>query len=147
MQLKIKRLAHAEGLPLPSYQTVGAAGADICAAVAECIVLKAGERYAVPTGFCFEIPAGYELQIRGRSGLAFKHGISLVNGVGTIDADYTGEVSVLLINHGQEAFTIEPGMRIAQCILARAQQAQFLETDEIHSTARGQSGFGSTGSF
>lgn len=143
--LKLVRLPHAEGLDLPSYETAGAAGMDIRAAVSEPIVLQPGARMLVPTGFIFEIPQGFEIQVRPRSGLAFKYGVTCLNTPGTIDSDYRGEVKVLLINLGQEDFTIDRGMRIAQLVFAPVVQAQVQEADTFNGTVRGAGGFGSTG--
>jgi dUTP pyrophosphatase len=130
---------------LPEYQTEHAAGMDLHAAIDEPIVLKPGERAGVPTGIAIAVPAGYEAQVRARSGLAAKHGIALTNGVGTIDADYRGEVAALIVNLGQEDFTVEPGMRIAQMVIAKYERAQWQTVDELSETARGAGGFGSTG--
>ncbi|WP_137135861.1 dUTP diphosphatase [Rhizobium sp. FKY42] len=143
--LKLVRLPHAEGLDLPAYETAGAAGMDIRAAVSEPLVLQPGARVLVPTGFIFEIPQGFEIQIRPRSGLALKHGVTCLNTPGTIDSDYRGEVKVLLINLGQEDFTIDRGMRIAQLVFAPVVQVKVQETDTFNETARGAGGFGSTG--
>ncbi|MEX3011174.1 dUTP diphosphatase [Hoeflea sp. TYP-13] len=141
------RLPHGDGLALPAYETEGAAGMDLRAANDERIpvVLAPGERTLVPTGFIFEIPHGFEAQIRPRSGLAFKNGITCLNTPGTIDSDYRGEVQVLLINHGAESFTVERGMRIAQMIIAPVVQAKVEERTLAQETARGSGGFGSTG--
>jgi dUTP pyrophosphatase len=141
------RLPHGEDLPLPAYETAGAAGMDIRAAVpeGERLVLKPGKRALVPTGFIFEIPQGYEIQVRPRSGLAFKHGITCLNTPGTIDSDYRGEVQVLLINHGDEKFVVERGMRIAQLVVAPVVQGVVEERALAAMTERGASGFGSTG--
>ncbi len=141
------RLPHGEGLALPAYETAGAAGMDLRAANAadDAIVLAPGERRLIPTGLVFEIPAGYEAQIRPRSGLALKHGITCLNTPGTIDSDYRGEVQVLLINLGQEAFTVERGSRIAQMIVAPVEQARLEERTLAEQTERGAGGFGSTG--
>lgn len=141
------RLPHGEGLDLPAYETDGAAGMDLRAAneKAAPIVLEPGARVLVPTGFVFEIPPGFEAQIRPRSGLAFKHGLTCLNTPGTIDSDYRGEVQVLLVNHGSEAFTIERGMRIAQMVIAPVVQARVEERSLAGETARGGGGFGSTG--
>jgi dUTP pyrophosphatase len=146
--LTLVRLPHAEGLDLPAYETAGAAGLDLRAAVSagEPMTIKPGGRALVPTGFIFEIPTGYEGQVRPRSGLAFKHGITCLNTPGTIDSDYRGEVKVLLVNLGQEDFVIERGMRIAQMVIAPVTQVTIRETDGATSTARGAGGFGSTGS-
>ncbi|MDO1580752.1 dUTP diphosphatase [Rhizobium oryzicola] len=143
--LKLIRLPHGDGLDLPSYETAGAAGMDIRAAVSDPMVLRPGERALVPTGFIFEIPQGFEVQVRPRSGLAFKNGVTCLNTPGTIDSDYRGEVKVLLINLGQEDFTIERGMRVAQLVLAPVVQARVQEADAFSDTARGAGGFGSTG--
>lgn len=141
--VRIKRLPHGEGLPLPAYATDGAAGMDVCAA--EDVDLAAGARHAVATGFAVAIPDGYEIQVRPRSGLAFKHGISVPNAPGTIDSDYRGELKVLLINHGSENFAIRRGDRVAQLVLAPVTRAAFSEVDDLDDTARGAGGFGSTG--
>lgn len=130
---------------LPEYQTEHAAGMDLHAANDEPIVLKPGERTAVPTGIAIAVPEGYEAQVRCRSGLAAKYGIALTNGIGTIDADYRGEVGVLIINLGHEDFVVEPGMRIAQMVVAKYERAQWSETKELDETGRGAGGFGSTG--
>ena len=141
------RLPHGEGLPLPAYETSGAAGMDIRAAIAEDepVIMKLGNRMLVPTGFIFEIPQGYEIQVRPRSGLALKHGITCLNTPGTIDSDYRGEVHVLLINLGEERFTIERGMRIAQLVVAPVVQGVMEERLTAGVTERGAGGFGSTG--
>ncbi len=145
--LNLLRLPHAEGIDLPAYETRGAAGMDLRAAVAEDapMVLSPGKRALVPTGLVFEIPDGYEAQIRPRSGLAFKNGITCLNTPGTIDSDYRGEVKVLLINLGDEDFTISRGMRIAQMVIAPVTQARIAEVSETSGTQRGSGGFGSTG--
>lgn len=145
--LNLKRLPHGEGLDLPAYETAGAAGMDLRAAVTdgEPMTLAPGARALVPTGFIMEIPEGFEAQIRPRSGLAFKNGVTCLNTPGTIDSDYRGEVKVLLINLGQEDFTIDRGMRIAQLVFAPVVQAQVQEADTFNDTARGAGGFGSTG--
>lgn len=143
--IAVTRLPHSEGLALPSYATEHSAGMDLLAAVKENVTLAPGARTLVPTGLSIALPDGYEAQIRPRSGLAFKHGISLTNSPGTIDADYRGEVGVLLINLGQEPFVIERGMRIAQMVIAPYSRAQFSEVLELPSTDRGAGGFGSTG--
>ncbi len=143
IRIQITRLPHGEGLPLPSYATPGAAGMDIVAA--EDVDLAPGQRHAVATGFKVAIPAGYEIQVRPRSGLAFKHGISVPNAPGTIDCDYRGELKVLLINHGDEMFAIRRGERIAQLVPAAVTLAEFDEVDELCDTHRGTGGFGSTG--
>ncbi len=143
--LKILRLPHALGLPLPAYQTAQSAGADVCAALNDPLVLKPGQRELVATGFCFEIPAGYEIQVRPRSGLALKHGITVLNAPGTIDADYRGELKVLLVNLGLEPFEVRRGERIAQIVLATVCAGRFEETQALGDTQRGAGGFGSTG--
>lgn len=145
--LRLVRLAHAEGLPLPAYETAGAAGMDIAAALPDDapLVLAPGERALVPTGYVFEIPEGFEVQIRPRSGLALKHGITCLNTPGTIDSDYRGEVKVLLVNLGKENFTVTRGMRIAQMVIAPVTRLSVVETDAASETQRGAGGFGSTG--
>jgi len=139
----IKQLPHFVGLELPAYATAGAVGMDVLAA--EDVKLAAGARYAVATGLAMAIPAGFEIQVRPRSGLALKHGISVPNAPGTIDSDYRGELKIILINHGTEAFTISRGDRIAQLVLAPVTQASWLVVDELDETMRGAGGFGSTG--
>lgn len=142
MNISIKKM-HEKAL-LPEYQTAGAAGADIHACIDEPIVLQPMERHQVPTGLAVAIPNGYELQIRARSGMSIKHGIAMVNGVGTVDSDYRGEIGILLINLGHEPFTVEPGMRIAQMVLAKYEKITWQERDGLDKTARGDGGFGST---
>jgi dUTP pyrophosphatase len=134
-----------DGVTLPKYKTCGSAGADICAFIKEPIVLKKGERFAVPTGLSFEIPVGYEVQIRPRSGLALNYGVTCLNTPGTIDSDYRGEIKVILINLGEEDFTINNGERIAQMVVTPVVQCDFEIVDELSSTLRGEGGFGSTG--
>ena len=143
----IRRLPNNPDLPLPTYETAGAAGMDLRAAVAEDepIVLRPGARAAIPTGLAFALPDGFEGQVRPRSGLAARHGVSQVNTPGTIDADYRGEVKVILINLGEEDFTIRRGDRIAQLVIAPVTQAQWNEVQSLDETARGEGGFGSTG--
>jgi len=143
----IVRLPHGADLPLPAYETAQAAGMDLRAAVPqdEPLVLKPGSRFAVPTGLAFALPPGFEGQVRPRSGLAFKHGVTCLNTPGTIDADYRGEVKVILINHGPEDFTIRRGERIGQLIVAPVVQAQWREVETLDDTVRGAGGFGSTG--
>jgi len=145
--LKIIKMPHGEGLALPSYETADAAGMDLRAAVpdGEPIILKTGKRGLVPTGLIMEIPKGHEGQIRPRSGLAYKNGVTCLNTPGTIDADYRGEVMVLLVNHGEEDFEIERGMRIAQMVIAPVMQVQIMEGSLASDTERGSGGFGSTG--
>ncbi len=130
---------------LPSYQSTGAAGADLMAAIEKEVVIHPGKRMLIPTGLFFEIPEGFEVQIRPRSGLALRHGISLVNSPGTIDSDYRGEVGVIMINHGTEAFIVHPEMRIAQIVVAPVVQAQFITVSELSGSERGAGGFGHTG--
>ena len=141
--VRIKRLPHGRDLDLPTYATDGAAGMDVVAA--EAVTLKPGQRHAVATGLAVAIPDGYEIQVRPRSGLALKHGISVPNTPGTIDSDYRGELKVIMINHGTEDFPIARGDRIAQLVLAPVTQAQWDEVEELDDTARGSGGFGSTG--
>ena len=141
--VRIKRLPHGEGLALPAYATEGAAGMDVLAA--EDVTLAPGARHAVATGLSVAIPPGYEIQVRPRSGLALKHGISVPNTPGTIDSDYRGELKVILINHGAQAFAIARGDRIAQLVLAPVTQAAWDEVAQLDDTARGAGGFGSTG--
>lgn len=141
--VRIKRLPHGEGLALPAYATPGAAGMDVLAA--EDVMLAPGARHAVATGLAMAIPAGFELQVRPRSGLALKHGISLANAPGTIDSDYRGELKVILVNLGQESFAVARGDRIAQLVLAPVTRGMWEEVDDLDATARGLGGFGSTG--
>lgn len=143
MNIPIKRIH--ENAKLPVYQTEGSAAADVFACNKESVTLQTGEIKIIPTGLVFEIPVGYEVQLRARSGLSAKHGICLANGVGTIDADYRGEVGVILINLGTEPFVIELGMRIAQMVVAQSQQVTFQEIDTFSETERGAGGYGSTG--
>ena len=144
--IRVKRLPHGEGLPLPTRMSAHASGFDLAAAVGSDTVLRPGERTAIPTGFCFEIPPGYEVQVRPRSGLALKHGITVLNAPGTVDADYRGEVKVILANLGAEPFTIRRSDRIAQAVPAAVPlTASFVESDQISATGRGAGGFGSSG--
>ena len=143
IRISLKRLSHGEGLPLPSYATEHAAGLDVVAA--ETLTLAPGSRHAVATGFAIAIPDGYEVQVRPRSGLALKHGITCLNTPGTIDSDYRGEVKVILANLGAEPFEIVRGERIAQLVPAPVQRATFAEVESLDGTARGAGGFGSTG--
>jgi dUTP pyrophosphatase len=142
MQIEIKNL---RGIPLPNYSTEDSAGMDLTAAIDTAIVVEPGKRLLVPTGIAIALPKGFEAQIRPRSGLAIKNGVTLVNSPGTIDADYRGEISVIVINHGEEPFTIEPGMRIAQMVIAAYQRITWNEVENLDSTVRGAGGFGSTG--
>jgi dUTP pyrophosphatase len=145
--IRIKVLPHAQGLPLPEYQTAQAAGMDLFAALAqdETLFLPMGERALIPTGLSMELPAGYEAQIRPRSGLALNYGVTVLNSPGTIDADYRGEVKVLLVNLGLDTFTIERGTRIAQMVLQQVARASFEVVTELEESVRGVGGFGSTG--
>jgi dUTP pyrophosphatase len=143
IEIELKRLSHGEGLPSPAYATDGAAGLDVVAA--EDLTLAPGQRHAVATGFSIAIPAGYEVQVRPRSGLALKHGITCLNTPGTIDEDYRGEVKVILANLGTEPFEVRRGERIAQLVPAPVLKAQFREVAELSETGRGAGGFGSTG--
>jgi dUTP pyrophosphatase len=143
--IRVVVLPHGEGLPLPRYETTGSAGCDLRAAVSEDWTLAPGERRLIPTGLAVAIPAGFEAQIRARSGLALKHGVGLVNGIGTIDADYRGELQVLLVNWGQEPFAVRRGDRIAQLVVAPVVQASFDVVEALDGTDRGAGGFGSTG--
>lgn len=147
LTVRLLRLPHAEGLPLPAYQSAGAAGFDLLAALpeAEPLALRPGQRALLPTGLIIELPEGHEGQVRPRSGLAFRHGLTLLNSPGTIDADYRGEVKVLLINLGQEPFTIRRGDRIAQLVIARIERVTLVQAETLGVTARGEGGFGSTG--
>lgn len=145
--VRLERLPHAEGLPLPAYETGGSAGMDLRAALAEeaPLTLEPGARALVPTGLKIALEPGHEAQVRPRSGLALKHGITCLNSPGTIDSDYRGEVGVILINHGQAPFVIRRGERIAQMVIARHEQAAMVEVATLDETARGSGGFGSTG--
>ncbi len=145
LTIELKQLEHGAGLPLPEYATEQSAGCDLLAAVDGEITLAPGERRLIPTGLAIALPEGYEAQVRPRSGLALKHGISLVNTPGTIDADYRGEIGVILINHGQEVFTVSRGMRIAQLLVAPVIQARWQVVSTLSDTGRGAGGFGSTG--
>ncbi len=146
-KVPIARLPHGAGMPLPTYETAQAAGMDLRAAVPETepLTLRSGDRFAVPTGLAFALPPGFEGQVRPRSGLAFKCGITCLNSPGTIDADYRGEVKVILINHGPDDFVIRRGDRIAQLVVAPVVQATWIEVTDLDETARGVGGFGSTG--
>ena len=145
INIPIQILPHGRGLDLPAYATPGAAGMDAVAAVADAVTLAPGDRAAVPTGLAMAIPDGFEVQVRPRSGLAFKHGLTVANAPGTIDADYRGEVKVLLINLGPDPVTITRGMRIAQLVPAAVTRATLVVVDSLDDTARGAGGFGSTG--
>jgi dUTP pyrophosphatase len=143
----VRQLPHGEGLALPAYQTAHAAGLDLMAAVADetPLVLAPGRHALIPTGLTIALPSGYEAQIRPRSGLAAKHGVTVLNAPGTVDADYRGEISVLLINHGEVPFTIRRGERIAQMVIAKVARAELVTAIALDATARGAGGFGSTG--
>lgn len=145
VEVLVLRLPHGAGLPLPSPASAGAAGADLCAAVAGELVLPPGERAAVPTGLVLAVPAGYEAQVRPRSGLALRHGVTVANAPGTVDSDYRGEVMVILVNLGRAPFTVRRGDRIAQLVVAPVRRASFRACPELPPTARGTGGFGSTG--
>lgn len=147
VQVRIVRLPHADGLEPPAYQSSGAAGLDLSCALAasESLSLEPGGRLLVPTGFSIELPAGFEAQVRPRSGLAAKHGVTVLNSPGTIDSDYRGELKIIMINLGEEAFAIKRGDRIAQLVAAPVQLATFAEVAELSDTERGTGGFGSTG--
>ncbi|NLH49516.1 MAG: dUTP diphosphatase [Myxococcales bacterium] len=145
IRVAVQRLPHAAGLPLPTYQTAGAAGLDLLAAVADSLVLPPGGRALIPTGLIIAVPPGYEAQVRMRSGLALRHGLVLPNAPGTIDSDYRGEVQVIVANLGAEPVTIRRGDRIAQLILAPVVQLDWDEREELPATDRGGGGFGSTG--
>ncbi len=145
VKVALQRLAHGAGLPLPDYATADAAGMDLVAAVTKPVTLAPGERGLVPTGLAIALPAGFEAQIRPRSGLALKHGVTLLNSPGTIDADYRGEIGVILVNLGQAPFTVERGTRIAQMVVAPVTRVSWAETATLPETARGAGGFGSTG--
>ena len=145
MNLELQQLPHALDLPLPRYATEESAGLDLVAACQSDVELKPGERAAIPCGIAIALPRGFEAQVRPRSGLALKHGITVLNTPGTIDSDYRGEVKAILINLGQEPFRIERGMKIAQMVIARHEHASLQRTDSLSETARGEGGFGSTG--
>jgi dUTP pyrophosphatase len=144
-RVKVVRLPHADGLPLPAYQSTGAAGLDLVAAVEAPLLLRPGKRALVATGLILELPAGFEAQVRPRSGLALRHGITVLNSPGTIDSDYRGEVMVLLANLGDCPFTVARGERIAQLVVARCERVTLVEATTASSTRRGAGGFGSTG--
>ena len=143
--VRISRLPHAADLPLPAYETAGAAGMDLRAAVDAPVTLAPGERAAVPTGIAIALPEGYEAQVRARSGLARRHGIAMVNAPGTVDSDYRGELQVILVNLGREPFTVSRGERIAQIVVAPVARVAWDEVPSLDATARGAGGFGSTG--
>jgi dUTP pyrophosphatase len=145
VEVEVMRLAHGHGLALPAYATAGAAGLDLSAAVDRDVVLAPGARALIPTGYAIALPEGYEAQVRPRSGLAARHGISIVNAPGTVDADYRGEIMVCLVNLGDAPFTVSRGERIAQMVVAPVSRVRLRETDRLDDTARGDGGFGSTG--
>ena len=145
MKVAIQRLPHARDLPLPHYATEGSAGLDLLAAIDGDIALAPGARMAVATGIAIELPLGVEAQVRPRSGLALNHGITCLNSPGTIDSDYRGEIKAILINHSDAVFKISRGMKIAQMVIARHEQAELIEVDALSGSARGAGGFGSTG--
>jgi len=145
VRIEITRLPEAEDLPLPSRATPGSAGYDLCAAVRQDLVVAPGNRVLVPTGFCIAIPAGYEGQVRPRSGLALSHGILMPNAPGTIDSDYRGELKVILMNAGEKSYAIRRGDRIAQLVVAALPPVEFLEVEQLDATQRGDGGFGHTG--
>jgi len=146
VEVSVRRLPHSQGLPLPRYLTPGAAGADVAAAVSSDLTLAPSERAAVPTGLVLAVPAGYEVQVRPRSGLALRHGVTVANAPGTIDSDYRGELIVILVNLGRGAYVVRRGERIAQLVVAPVAQASFTERPELPPSERGAGGFGSTGS-
>src|SRR3954471_19308046 len=143
-KLRLRRVGAIQ-VPLPAYQTSGSAGLDLCAALAEAVQIAPGERRLIPSGLIFEIPEGHEGQVRPRSGLALKYGISIVNSPGTIDSDFRGEVGIVLINPGSEPYVVEPLSRIAQIVIARVEQLEIEEADALTETSRGAGGYGSTG--
>ncbi len=145
VDIGVKVLEHGKANPLPKYATGDSAGMDLYAAMETPITLGSGERALVPTGIAMALPSGFEAQVRPRSGLALKHGVTVLNTPGTIDADYRGEVKVILVNLSKEAFTIEPGMRVAQMVIAPVTQGRFIEVANLDATERGEGGFGSTG--
>lgn len=145
VKIKVKRLNNNPDLPLPSYQSVGSSGLDLCAAVVEDLTLQPGDIKLIPTGLSISLPRGYEAQIRARSGLALRYGLGLVNSPGTIDSDYRGEVGLIVINWGKGPFTIKRGDRIAQMVISKVYRATVQEMDEIDSTQRGEGGFGHSG--
>lgn len=145
--IRVVRLPHGAGLPLPGYATAGAAGMDLLAAVEASVVLPPGGRALVPTGLAVALPTGHELQVRSRSGLALRHGVVVANSPGTVDEDYRGELLVVLLNLGDAPFTVERGMRVAQAVLAPVVRAGWVEVDALDGTVRGGAGFGSTGTL
>ena len=146
ISVPISRVAESVEVPLPAYMTSGAAGADLCAALLEPCVLRPGERRLMPTGWAIALPPGYEAQVRPRSGLAYRHGLTVLNSPGTIDADYRGEIKVLLIHHGEAPYTVQPGDRIAQLVVQPVTRAEFVPVGDLDATVRGDGGYGHTGS-
>jgi dUTP pyrophosphatase len=145
--IRVRRLPHGERLPLPAAKTTGSAGLDLCAAVEAPLSIAPGARALVPTGFALGLPEGHEGQVRPRSGLALQHGVTVLNAPGTVDADYRGEVTVLLINHGDAPFTVTRGMRIAQLVVAAVAPVALVEVSELDETVRGSGGYGTTGTL
>ncbi len=145
VDVKITRLAHGTDLPLPAYETAGAAGCDLRAAVGQDLILQSGERSLVPTGLAISLPPEFEGQVRARSGLAMRHGIGVLNAPGTIDSDYRGEIKVILVNFGTKTYTISRGDRIAQLVIAPVTRAKLVCVEQLDETVRGEQGFGSTG--
>lgn len=145
VEVAIQVLAHATDLPLPEYATLGSAGVDLRAAIAEPIVLKPGQRTLIPTGLAIALPIGYEAQVRPRSGLAIKHGITMLNSPGTIDSDYRGEIMLITINHGEKEFEIKPGERVAQMVVAPVTRVLWQRRDSLEETERGGGGLGHSG--
>jgi dUTP pyrophosphatase len=144
IKVHIKKMVGSEDIPLPAYMTAQSAGMDICAAVTEDTVIMPGQRQKIPTGIMIALPVGYEAQIRPRSGLAINQGITLLNSPGTIDADYRGEIALIVINHGSKPFTVSRGMRLAQMVVQKIFQADWFEVSELDNTSRGSGGFGHT---
>ena len=147
VSIPVCRLSHGAAFPLPAYATEGSAGIDLQAAIEAPVTLAPGRRVLVPSGIAIALPLGYEGQVRPRSGLAVRHGITVLNSPGTVDSDYRGEIKIALVNLGDEDFVIEPGMRVAQLVVARHSIVEFLEIDDLDATKRGDSGFGSTGTI
>ena len=145
VEVAVQRLPHGDGLALPAYASAGAAGADLLAAVADPVVLAPGERAAIPSGIALALPQGFEAQVRPRSGLALDHGVTVLNAPGTVDADYRGEIKVILVNLGRSPFVIERGMRIAQIVVTRIEAVRWRMSESLPASARGPSGFGSSG--
>ena len=145
VRVEIERLPASEGLPLPGYESAGASGMDVRAAVPEKVALAPGEVKLIPTGLRIAVPRGYEVQVRPRSGLALKHGVTVLNAPGTVDSDYRGELGVILANFGGEAFAVERGMRVAQLVVQSVERAEVIEVEALPPTERGEGGFGSSG--